>query len=168
MTFQTVGSRPCSLAGPEDTIGHFGACDSPLQEYALLPWDKRPPASVKYRSQQIWPVSELGQNRNLPRRNSNGRFASISGHAAASSRPRSGARCRRLGAPPGHARSPGAGSCASGPLTPRCSRSEQSDERIQQEGEDRASVGDSPLMYWCHAFRCPPSRAWFKPSASDV
>jgi hypothetical protein len=26
----------------------------------------------------------------------------------------------------------------------------------------------SPLMYWRHAFRCPPSRAWFKPSASDV
>ena len=23
-------------------------------------------------------------------------------------------------------------------------------------------------MYWRHAFRCPPSRAWFKPSASDV
>jgi hypothetical protein len=21
---------------------------------------------------------------------------------------------------------------------------------------------------WRHAFRCPPSRAWFKPSASDV
>ena len=26
----------------------------------------------------------------------------------------------------------------------------------------------SPLMYWRHAFRRPPSRAWFKPSASDV
>jgi hypothetical protein len=26
----------------------------------------------------------------------------------------------------------------------------------------------SPLMYEHHAFRCPPSRAWFKPSASDV
>jgi len=60
------------------------------------------------------------------------------GFAAASSRPRSSARCRRLGAPSGHARSPGAASSASGPLTPRCSRSEQSDERIQQEGEDRA------------------------------
>jgi hypothetical protein len=36
-------------------------------------------------------TSELGRNPNLPRRNSN--FTSISGHAAASSRPRSGARC---------------------------------------------------------------------------
>ena len=51
--------------------------------------------------------SATGQNPNLPHCNSNGRFTSMSGHAAASSRPRSGARCRRLGAPPGHARSPG-------------------------------------------------------------
>jgi hypothetical protein len=55
------------------------------------------------------------QNPKLPHRNSNGRFTSMSGHAAASSRPRSGARCRRLGAPPGHARSPGAAWSVSGP-----------------------------------------------------
>jgi hypothetical protein len=38
------------------------------------------------------PMSARGQNPNLPHRNSSGRFASMSGHAAASSRPRSGAR----------------------------------------------------------------------------
>jgi hypothetical protein len=43
------------------------------------------------------PLSQLGQNPKLPHCNSNGRFTSISGHAAASSRPRSGARCQRLG-----------------------------------------------------------------------
>jgi hypothetical protein len=64
-------------------------------------------------------MTARGQNPNLPHCNTDARFTSMSGHAAASSRPRSGARCRRLGAPPGHARSPGAASSASVAVTKR-------------------------------------------------
>jgi hypothetical protein len=73
-----------------------GPSNAPKSRFRpLAVFVRRPPAFVA--RFEAAGIRKPSQNLNLPHRNSNSRFSLISGHAAASSSPRSGARCQRLG-----------------------------------------------------------------------